>query len=343
MMNLIYTLFGTPLGWLMWLCYFVFPSYVPALILFTVITKIILFPAAVKQQKSMAKMALFQPKLQEIQRKYANNREKLAEETARLQQEEGFSPYASCLPTLIQFPILFGLIDVIYKPLTHIVRLPKDIIASATEIATGLGATIGVRTPQLDLIGFIQKNPAEFSSIGAEYIEKITNLNLNFFGIDLTGMPQWGMNLGILIPIISAVATLAYSLISMKVQGNSAGNSSTKTMMFIMPIFSFFISFSFPLGIGLYWAISYVVNIFQQLILNIIWNPEKLKEQERIKQEELKKLKKERAVVKKVEDGKVVEKQVSQKEYEKQRLAEARRRHAEKYGDVYEEDNNKKL
>ena len=159
-------------------------------------------------------------------------------------------------------------------------------------------------------------------------------------------MPQWGLNLGILIPIISAVATLVHSLISMKIQNtsaNSAAAGSTKSMMIIMPIFSFFISFSFPLGIGLYWAISYIVNIGQQLILNLIWNPEKLKEQERIRQEELKRQRKERAVVKKVEDGKVVEKHVSQKEYEKQRLAEARRRHAEKYGDVYDEKLDEKL
>lgn len=335
-MNFIYTIFGTPLGWIMWLCYFIFPSYVPALVLFTIITKLILFPLAVKQQKSMAKMAIFQPKIAELQKKYANNRQKLAEETARLQQEEGFSPYSSCLPLIIQFPILFGLIDVIYKPLTHIVHISSDLIATATQIATDLGQTLGTKAPQLDLIGIIQNNPDAFSNLGSDVVHKISSLNLNIFGIDLTQTPTWGFNLAILIPIISALATLIYSIISMKVNNTgAAGGNSTKVMMLIMPIFSFFISFSFPLGIGLYWAISYVLMIFQQLILNKLYNPEKLREQERIKMEAAKEKKKSAAVVKKVEDGKVIEKQLSQKEADKQRLAAARKRDAEKYGDEY--------
>lgn len=75
-MQIINTIFGYPLGWIMWLCYKVIPIYGVALIVFTIIMRAILIPFSIKQQKSMVKMQIFQPKMQEIQKKYANNREK---------------------------------------------------------------------------------------------------------------------------------------------------------------------------------------------------------------------------------------------------------------------------
>ena len=116
-MNLISTIIGTPLGWVMWLCYTVVRNYGVALILFTLITRLLMFPLSVKQQKSSVKMAAFGPKMRARQTKYANNKEKLSEEMTKLYQEEGYNPMSSCLPLLIQLPILYGLIDVIYNPL----------------------------------------------------------------------------------------------------------------------------------------------------------------------------------------------------------------------------------
>ena len=127
-------LFGTPLGWIMWLLYQVIRNYGIVLILFTILVKAALFPLSVKQQKSSAKMAIFQPKIAEIQKKYANNKQKQQEEMMKLYEAHGYNPMSGCLPLLIQFPILFGIIDVVYNPLTHILRIPKDTIASAVEI-----------------------------------------------------------------------------------------------------------------------------------------------------------------------------------------------------------------
>ena len=138
-MQLINEIFGYPLGFIMWLCYLVVRNYAVALLLFTIITKLALFPLSLKQQKSMVKMKLFQPKVEELQKKYAKNKEKLNEETMKLYQEEGYNPMSGCLPSLIQFPLLFGMIDVVYRPLTHIAHLSKDLINQAMEIVTSLG------------------------------------------------------------------------------------------------------------------------------------------------------------------------------------------------------------
>lgn len=107
-MNFIYELFGTPLGWIMWLLYAVIKNYGICLILFTVLIKAALFPLSIKQQKSSAKMAVFTPKMTEIQKKYANNKQKQQEEMMKFYEEHGYNPMSGCLPLFIQFPILFG-------------------------------------------------------------------------------------------------------------------------------------------------------------------------------------------------------------------------------------------
>ena len=106
------TIFGWPLGFLMLGCYYVTGNqYALAIALFTVVTKLALLPLSIKQQKEQAKMAIFQPKLQNIQKKYGNNKERYNEELQKLYTEEGYNPMSGCLPALIQFPILFGVIS----------------------------------------------------------------------------------------------------------------------------------------------------------------------------------------------------------------------------------------
>lgn len=160
MMRTIYAILGYPLGWIMFLCYHLVNNYGLALILFTILTKLVLVPFAVKQQKSMVKMAAFRPKMEEIQKKYANNKEKLNEELLKLYEKENYNPMSGCLPVLIQFPILFGLIDVIYYPLKHILRLPADTINAATEIAKqvlGEGG-MNMHSVEMSIINAVHQN-----------------------------------------------------------------------------------------------------------------------------------------------------------------------------------------
>lgn len=125
---------GTPLGWILSFFYNLAQNYGLALILFTLFTRLILLPLSIKQQKGLVKMAMFRPKMEEIQKKYAKNPTKMNEELSNLYAREGYNPLSGCLPTLIQFPILFGLIDVIYNPLTHLLKMNKEVIQTAITI-----------------------------------------------------------------------------------------------------------------------------------------------------------------------------------------------------------------
>lgn len=361
-MGFISEIFGIPLGWVMWLCHKIVNNYGIALFLFTLLARAAMLPLTFKQQKSSAKMALIQPQMQELQKKYANNRDKLNEEMTKLYQKEKYNPASGCLPMLIQFPVLFGVIDVIYKPLQHILHIPKDVIASITAITQAADASIKSNFVQVGAIELVKSSTHLFSDINQEYIRMITDLDMNFFGLNLGQPPTWdmiknifqdGFNPLLLIPLLSGLSALAMSLISMRSSAanteGAAGMGAMKSMFLIMPIFSFTIPFGMPAGVGLYWTYSNIVGIGQSLLMNRFYNPKKLAEQakqekeereERERQEriEAKKLAKEQQKLARERGEEVVdEKALSQKELNRRKLAEARRRDAERYGEEYVE------
>jgi len=111
-----------------------------AIILFTFIIKAALLPIYIKQQKDTAKSAVFAPKVRDIQAKYKNNPQKQQDELQKLQQQ-GYKPYSGCLPTLLSFLILFGVIDVVYKPLTHIIHTSGEQVSAMVEEAYNVDMT----------------------------------------------------------------------------------------------------------------------------------------------------------------------------------------------------------
>lgn len=129
----LYSLIGTPLGYLLYFIYnFICENVGICIILFTFIIKGAMIPIYIKQQKTSAVSAAFTPKIKEIQTKYANNKERQQQELMKLQQQ-GYKPTAGCLPMLLSFLILFGVIDVVYKPLTHIIHSTNSEIVSFVE------------------------------------------------------------------------------------------------------------------------------------------------------------------------------------------------------------------
>lgn len=118
-----YTILGIiakPMGWLMRLLYGVIGNYGIAIIIFTVVVKLCLYPLYIKQTKSTVKMAEVQPKMQALQRKYANDKETLNIKMAELYKEEKFNPMGGCLPMLIQMPIIMGLFALLKNPMKYI-------------------------------------------------------------------------------------------------------------------------------------------------------------------------------------------------------------------------------
>lgn len=346
-MQAIYSFFGYPLGWVFWLCYQIFNNYGISLILFTVILKLLLFPLSIKQQKSSAKMAIYQPRLTEIQKKYKNDKKKQQEELMNFYEEEHYNPSSGCLPTLIQFPILFGLIDVIYRPITHLLRIPSDIIEKCTPIAREvLTAKFPSSAPEIGIIRAVGADSSKFASVGAEYIDKIKSVDLNFLGMDLSQTPSIAWNLLLIIPILSFITAILLSLVSLRTNPaynpNTAGSGALKTSMLIMPLFSLFIAFQVPAGVGFYWMLTNILSIAQSFVLFKLYHPDKLKaqiEEERQQRKEAsKKILKQVEVKNKNGDAVVFDKEMSEKEINRLRLAKARQLDALKYGEEYIED-----
>ena len=317
--------FGYPLGYIMWAIYQIIHNYGWAIILFTIVTKALLIPFAIKQQKSTIKMQIIQPKMQEIQKKYKNNPQKMNEEIQALYERENYSMAAGCLPMLIQFPIIFGLLDVVYRPLTHLLHISGDTMSQLIQIATGIigeSATSGY-APQISILNSVKADPNAYAALGGDALNSM-------------------LNPIILIPILSGVTALLMSLVTMRNTPNAgSANGSMTAMMMTMPLMSLFFTFMVPAGAGLYWTISNVVAVGQSMLMNHFWNPKEIAEKMKAEDEarrERERQEKIEAKKRAKEEGRVEdEAALSKKEQDRRRLAEARRRNAEKYGDTYVE------
>ena len=283
-LEIINTVLGKPLGWIMYFCFNLVQNYGVTIILFTLISKIILLPISLMVQKNSIKMVKLQPEIDEIKNLYAGDKEKIGEEQYKLFEREGYNPGIGCLPTFIQIPIVLGLIQVIYHPLQHLFRVAKDTAAVLIEKAGQLlGAELTGNSAELKVIEAIQKGGIaeavqDAGLLSAETIEKIKAMQLDFFGIRLSEIPSLkepGPLL--LIPLISGLSALALCLYQDRanVLQREQGKLQQWGMTIFLVLFSLYFTFLVPAGIGLYWICSNLMAIVQLMILNKIYAPEK--------------------------------------------------------------------
>ncbi len=337
-----------PLGWIMSRIYEFVGNYGITLIIFTFVTKMIMLPLTVNQKKSMIRMNAFQPLINNIQKKYANDPAKQQEELARLQREHGFSMTSGCLPMAIQMPILFGLIDVIYKPLRYMLKVPAELIGDSKApgalwtIAEGIVESLSKYTPQTDIIKAIQMQPSAFTEhLSAEVISNIQAFDFTFLGMDLTATPSLKVfNMMLLIPLFSVTSMVLQQYLSQKLNGQQM-NNQTKTMLIFSTGMFLYFSFVIPAGVSIYWIFSSVFAIIQEAILHKFINPEK--EKAKIEEEVMeakrqrKELEKQRREKQKTVKGDKYEEETIEDKDEaekvRQRLERARALDKEKYGD----------
>lgn len=285
---------GYPLGLIMWLLYQITHNYAWSILFFTLITRLLLFPLSVKQQKSTAAMTAFQPKLEKLKKQYANNQQKLQEEQMKLYAEEGINPMSSCLPLFIQIPLLYGVYDVVNRPITHIVRAGSDVINKAIEIvkplytnADGIVNSNFNYRPETYIIKEIQQNPAAFESLNnPEFVEKVTDFNNKLFGVvDLGDIPSlhpevWNAAAVILvaIPILSGLIqlfmTVYQQIRTKKMNPDAPSMAGMNIMLYSMPVLSVWIGFRAPAGLGFYWTLSSLFGCIQSMLLYKIYTPE---------------------------------------------------------------------
>lgn len=338
-MNFFYILSG-PLGYVMEWIYKLLPSYGWDIIIFTLLINIVKIPLQLSQQKSMAKMSAFQPMMMEIQTKYKDKPEKQQEEMLKLQQDYGYSPTAGCVPMLLNFLVMFGVIGVVYNPLERIFHISAAALTAAGEALTASGVAFTAITRDTNIIAqVVAGNGGVLGCFSAEQITTITEFSqhMNFLGIDLTRIPKLGLSLDIVLPLLSVITMLLSTHISMKASGQQM-QGSMKLTMYMMPLMYLFFCFTYPLAFSLYYVISNIVMTVQTQVMRKIYDPEKMKEQ--VKAEIASRRKEEKRGVKsttiKVQDektGEVVEKNISASEMNKRRLEYARQQDAERYKD----------
>ncbi|MCI5970596.1 MAG: YidC/Oxa1 family membrane protein insertase [Oscillospiraceae bacterium] len=284
-------------------------NYGVALIIFTVLVKLILLPLSAKQQKSMVKMQQVQPKLKDLQDKYKNDPQKLQQEQMKLYKEHNVSPAGGCLPMLIQMPILFCLYQVISYPLTFMLQMSaSESWALAMQYASDITS----------------KNFNSAAQIIAATKSGLIDFEL-FKGFDLSLVPWQGItnpNVLWIIPIFAGLTTFLSSYITMNTSNNKrekkedekpkrilnpedtkqGGNADqaqamNKSMMYFMPFFTGWIAFSYSAALGFYWSLSNVLSILQQMYLNHKYG-EKFKEEVKAIEDEKEKARKERRKLK---------------------------------------------
>ncbi len=291
MFNFLYGIFGYLFRFLL---QFV-QHYGLALVIFTVFFRLILLPSTIYQQKSSAKMVRLQPKLRRIREKYQdyNPQErnmKIQQETSELYQREGYSTMgASCLPLIIQLPILWGLYGVIRQPLTYVLNLPSNVIQALSDaiktinesVASGNAAAYIEPSIISNIEAIIEHKPELLTQFAAE-IEKIRAFDFTVFGIDLGSIPSACYKESffiIAIPVLSGLTSLLTSLLTQarqkKANPNMENQQMTGCMMLSMPLISVWFTWSLPVGMGMYWILSNLLAFIQTLVIGHIYAPRK--------------------------------------------------------------------
>ncbi len=264
---------NVPLGWLINLFYSFTKDYVLALLFFAIVVKLILLPFGIKQHSNSLKQARMRPKEAAIVKKYAGrsdrvSQQKKQEEIQRLYQSENYSQFAGCLPMLIQIPIVMCIYGVVKGPLRYICGLPSSVVKLITDKAG--------TTDQIAALNIMRDNFSEYAGLH-ESIAALEGKLPDFytFGIDLSKTPQIGLNILILIPILTFVATFFSSKIirkfsyqSPQMQQTSPDAKISMTIMdFTMPLLSTYITFKVPAVIGIYWIYNNLLGVLQQIIM----------------------------------------------------------------------------
>ena len=342
-MNFLYIL-GWPLGYVMQWIYNLIPNYGWDIIIFTVLIRLLSIPLTINQQKNMTRMSAFQPMIMEIQKKYKDKPEKQQEELTRLQQDFGYNPTSGCFPMLLNFFVMFGVIEVVYRPLQRIFHISEAALTAAGEALTALGISFTTVTRDTNVIAQVVAGESSvLSAFTAEQVETITEFSrhMDFFGIDLTRVPQYSLaadNLPLLIfPILAIVTMFLSTHLSMKSSGQQL-QGSMKLTMYLMPLMYVFFCFTVPTAFSLYYVVGNVLMAVQSVLVKKLYDPEKVKaevaaEIEAKRKEQRRGVKNTTIKVVDEKTGKTVEKNLSASEMNKRRLEYARQLDAERYKD----------
>ena len=279
-MGFISEIFGYVLNFL----YGIFNNYGIAIIVFSVLLRIILIPITIKQQKALKKNAKLQKEMKEIQEKYRSNPERLNQETIELYKREKMGPFSGCLSGILQIVIILSVFWLVSKPLTYMKKINPEIIEKYAQELKEDGTNSSYTE-----IAIINKKAAEDPKV---YI------NMEFLGLDLSKVPTQSLDdyKVYIIPILYVISSIISIKLTTKMrnknnikkekkllcEANDKNNikeekqpdememmqQMNNNMSYMMPIMSVLIAIIAPLGLALYWFISNVLMIIERLIID---------------------------------------------------------------------------
>ena len=278
-------------GYVLNFIYEIVSNYGLAIIIFTILLRLILLPINLKQQKTMKKTAKIQEKMREIQDKYSNDPIRLNQEIKNLYSQENMSPFSGCLSSILQIIIIISIFMVVSNPLTYMKQLSSEKIDNYTKQVKEENNGENINYIEIAIIRSLGKT------------EKDVYLNMNFLGLDLSDIPSKDYKdpKVFIIPLLYVTTSiLSMKLtnvmmedkkkkefknaekedgklvkVSEKSEEEEAMASMNRTMRYMMPIMTVSIAIIAPLGLALYWFVSNLLMILERLFVNKFVKEEK--------------------------------------------------------------------
>lgn len=275
-----------PFGYVLEFFYEFFNNYGIALILFSLVIKLILLPASAKSKKSMMKTSRLQPKMKQIELACGDDKAKYQQEVQQLYKDEGVSMFGGCIWALLPMLLLFPLYNVIREPLTYLMHFDEATIESIRIAIAALKDSAG--QPVADTTNYYWQYYAAQNIESLGIVEGARNLNLSFLGVDLGQTPSWKVWTlsgwsqigGAFFPIFSGGLNYLSMFISQRMNATVVRNEkgekdetaaktaqTGKMMTYLMPLMSVWFGFIMPLGICVYWIAQSVFGIIQDIFL----------------------------------------------------------------------------
>ncbi len=274
-----------PFGYLMKWCFDLVGNYGAAIILFTLATKIVMLPLSVWVHKNSIKIVKIQPEVNFLKIKYFGDRERIAEEEAKLHKRERYSPLVSIVPLAIQIILLFAVLYIIKEPLTHVLHIGEDAIRSLAGMID-----VDPKADQLQIVRAVLGGKITSAEPAlAAAIEQIKGFDLDFLGVSLDKIASEVWGLYTLVPF--AAAASAYLLCYVQNAANVIQAEQTKFnkygMTALSVALSLYLGFFVYTGVALYWIAGNVLSVIQQFILNAAINPKKYVDYEKLEESRL--------------------------------------------------------
>ncbi len=248
-------------------------NYFIAIILFTILTKLILFPLFYKQLKSTEETKKIQPEIEKIKNKYKKDQQKQAEALTKLYSDHKINPVGGCLPLLIQIPLIIAMFYIVKYPVTYVLKVPQEQVVEYAK--QYLVNTNGIN---LDEITYDKAKAYEID-IAAKYnlidmkVGKYLDLGdtpANVFSSDETKRNETS-KVSLIIPVLSFVLAFVSNKITQKnASMTEEQEQMQRSMNIMMPLLSASISYSMPLALGIYWLFGSLLSILQQFVMQKI-------------------------------------------------------------------------